>query len=1492
MSEIKVNKGYLGMGANLPDPIRNRFYHTNSINKKDYYLQDEYNPVTPVSQLTAVFNGGFMPQAIEQTYRGVALNVPQDIGNVAIMEGASIKKHGMEELLVRTMRTPLDMIDSTKTLEMGLTAFSRKIGRIERDILRISEGEYAKVNQMYGDKLVNFGLYMADVSKNAIKERQEEHPVTNKAAMFAGDVASSLILSLGLSAVGGPEFAAGVFSVQSGASVGANAVLAGTDVDTAFAWSVFTGVVVNEAEKFGLMKVFDKTVKKGLSVVSKHILSTVVAEGGTEAFQTAIELVAGKATGAQKGLTFLSFLSQVIYAGAVGAFSGGGMVSAVAIPQRAQAIRHTMFRFKADRAKATKMVDHAMQKAQVKILDTMGEEAGFGDVVNQTYTELRDIADLASHGRAISSSDLEDAQQRYKESQDPLTSMLNQIHEESVSEVNKEQAQKPPTSKVRGGEKAQKAQTTIDETEKLTEKLTEKIGSELPDYEPVVSKISGKLGSTYKKVVRGRLRYIREKTTALRKQIFTLMKVRKARNYKGSKNVPNKTLQKLSEKYVQLFVEYAAITQDPNGVHIDGKSNITIPAKMIEQVVANHIDQLLANVDSNFRLGKKMVKDEFKFIKTVLQTLINRPELSLNQRRQLFGRLKNVNSATQLEKRLPDIRKLVQNMIDENYKGIFQKSIDSAIATMKVGERKTRKKGKLPYQSQKIANYFLEAMREKDLNTRKEADNLGDAKGTMRVFAAMLKTGKNKYGQDMTVRDYAWVEKQLRRFVEQGRLASITENKVKAEETKRQIDRSVSELRQTEPRAKTDMGRFFEGVTNHLLALTGNYNTFIGSLVRGLSNETGSSFFKHAMDVFPSLRIAEAHRSYFEGLLDTAGKEIFNLKNNYLLFKKLAFDSYDMITLTDESGKVIWDKNCAVTRDKYMVWLSPEGKEALNWSDEFAQQIEDSLTISDVKYIHAQLEIYNQMYEQVNKIYRKKNGVDLPRRDFYSPILREGFDIKNESMESLVIGAQPKGKSGDPSYLKRQVGSDKPLIDIADFNKTNRYIRDMSYYIGMSETMDRVQTITNNHRVRAEIERIHGKSFYKNMKRFVDVLARNSTYTEGSDLTPYFNKAITNFNKMQFAIKPVLFFKQLTSGFAAMDIVSVGDYFTSLMDIPKAMEDGRLSEFLNDPYFAERGKRRGISRDLREITEEYGDMIGTRKTLKQSLRDITFNNYMYRLTQMGDMAGVIMNGWAVYQHNLKTMSPAQAKVEAIKHINSSQQSADYSEMTTAALSRNPITRALTAFTHTPLQYVNKILGELVNIGTYNFNAKKFARTYFIYGVLLNSLFALVSSGMRIDKDDTLDYIAKTAIGPFDRAYILGPILNWAVSNATWASYSVLDPKNMRELNKPRGMSTRDIQLGLFSSMFKNINDVWREMEKLGDGDGITMFEFFNALTNLAEATAPIGGVYSGGVRAVSNAVAGVVGAVEENAEGSFVNSWRRLLMVAGYSSYATREKGE
>lgn len=1264
-----------------------KMYITPSVDKEQFAKPDLYPNLAP--QETAVFNGDFFTH-----FGGMVLRGGQGMlgGQVAALGAGS-------ELIGSFLQKHEGEYQEAKVFFPG--QLSKAAGA------PVDENE-----RHYGERLVNFGLYMTSLANEMSRLREEESADLPGWSKFGGDVISSLATSIGLYYVGGPGAAIGVLSAESGAQIGQQVLHAGRSPETSLATAIIMTPVQATLERIGFSTIIDKTMGRGVGLVAKYITEAIAKEGATEAAQTALELAVPAAFGAYPDMTMKDFLSQTIYAASVGAFAGGGMVASVAIPQRAKAISIVREAFGVDTKSATNIVDTTMQQQQNELLVTMGNETQFSDVMNGTMQSLRTMYNTARGETSVSKEQARQAIEAYK-AEDPFTPFLNELRAEAEADARTGVMEGEITGRTtKGTKQAKKAQEMLDVPRET---------ARLPKVEETILRIDNQLGDEFKAAVQGRMNWLRHRIAELKYNMRQQYHID-----------PNKTvgIADMAQEESTLTSEYLAIANDPNVVSLE-EGRITVPMKTIQRLGLQKMNTVLRQAKQSFVQGQKSVRAELDYIKGVLNGLIDQVGISPAQKNELKGKYRTVDTTAKLLKRLPDIEMYVNELIDQNLIGMFKTSIDSAIDIMKGKGSGKNRKVNLPVQQQEYADTFIKALHEEGIDPGVEQGMIFTPKGLMRTWAAQYKTGKNVYGQDMTARDYANIEQGLRTFISIGTLAQAEALTARKKTKENMIKKVRTELEQGAVQPKTVVGKTLGGVLNTTLKWAGNLDSLTIGLLRGMGEKVGSSTFKNLVDTFTGMRVYETVQARFRSQYFDGMKKVFGLKSTEALMKKLVDDKATNIQIVDpKTGEITWDKSTAITRDRYMIWLSPDGKKELmkqGWTEEFADQVAEALGPQNLAAIEVQLQVYEDMYEEANKVFRNRHGFDLPRYTRYSPWMRTGFDIDHVSLADQVTGTTwDENKNVYSQRFMARTGSNEPFLDIADDQKMQKYIKDISYYIGMADTADRIWDVLSDSKVREHITKTQGEHYLRTLERFARVNTRNSIFSKEDDLDGVFTKWVNNFNKMVLAAKPNLIGKQLVSGIAAMDTVSPGKFFQYISEIPEAMRSGSMDKFLDHPYFKSLGQKRNVSRDLQEMNDFLERSMASAKNAKLAKTDMTLNHYLFLPTQLGDLAGRVVNGWAIYRHGVDTgLSESEAMVKAVRHINETQQSTDYSQMSSYALKGDPLSRSVTAFTHAPMQYVNKMLQEFMTVGTTGFDAKRFARKYAVYMVALNLLYSMV-----------------------------------------------------------------------------------------------------------------------------------------------------------------------
>ncbi len=1463
-------------------------YRTPSVDKKTYWKQDVNGNVLSVPlQDTTVYNGNFTTQYLNRTaqsFTGVFVGIP---GGIAATEGALIRDEGEAGAIVEKGKAILSPVPGLANL-LDETGITENVTRFIGEKLDGSYEAHLKRSELLGEKLVNYGLYLSDIGKQIVAEMEEQTPTTNEGAKFLGDVTGSMLASIALYKLGGTGLATGVFSLSSAADEAVDALRSGQDADVSLAASLVTGVTVGALENLGLKAIFDRTARVGVKAISMHILNAIATEGLTESAQTGVEIGMSKAVGGSKEISLVDAISQMAYAGAVGAFAGGAMVGGVTLTQRHKGISLLEKTLGVDKTTATRVYNEAEQVGMEQVLKGMGEETGYDVIQNKKIQTLRDVIALSRGERGISNADA----QRILDSLKIVTpgeTLLNSIRAQAVADINAQIEEGIIGGKTVKGAKASQQAAEVVRT------LEDQQAAEPETFVPITEETINNVKPIYRAAYIGR---IKELTRTAKQAKNELMRNLKMRDLTG-RTINTETINGNIATYLDATTELTYLKENPGDLVFTGDNQITLPnAEVLARIADKQTALILRNVKLNFLRGKQATRAEMEYVKGAIKQLLKRPGLSQSQRFEQLGRwLNNIRTPEQLTKRFSELESKVDIIIQQNLINTFKNSIDNAVKIMKGKGAGANRRVNLPASAQHLADVFVKALNQVDINPAETVNDIHTPEGFMRTLAARLATETNPDGSPLTPRDYMNIDRTLRDFISDKTLEFQRIKQIKKATIERQKEKVIADLYNTQKLGEKGYQKLWENMMSHI-SRRFNYDALISSLAKGMGAETGSSVFEATMDFNKAHIKKETLETYYMSRFIDGAKRIFDVKSSLELGKKLLRDRIgeNDIILTkvksDGTREVFWNGSIAEAREKYMLWLSPEGQTIMQkrgWTEGEIEALVDNLSVQDIEFVNLQLEIYNEVWPVINETFRKTQGYDLGYRHQYSPIYRDGIDFGTSNMIDQLLGRGSQSPDmQNVNFLKELTLNDKKLKDVADFEKLRHYIRDASHYAAFAEKVDEVQRILHDSDVKEKIEQVRDKDFYHRLKNYVDILANNKRYGNGN-LNSIQNNFVTNMQKMLIAGKVVLFPKQLVSSLAALEVVTPKLFSDAMTDLPKALKDGRLDEFLRHPYFAFRSINRAMSRDLADINAavEMGQM--TEKNLKKADLDLTLNNYLFLATQLGDMGGVILNGWAIYTHHVKEgLSKPEAANLAVAHIDRTQQSARVTQQIGMALDPNPLVRAFTSFTHAPMQYASILVQQLDTIGTERFSPTKFARTFAVYFALLPMLYEAVGRAFLYRKEEMPQYMAEFALGPFDEFPLAGGVLRVL---ATRAIYNYYKNNIDEDATMPYGGKWENVGTGLFGSMIKNIQEVERALTKEYE-DGISLADFLEITTQLAEASAPIGGMYSGLARTVSAGAEGIALMSEENMEGTTVNSVRRLLMSLGYSAYATRPTEE
>lgn len=385
----------------------------------------------------------------------------------------------------------------------------------------------------------------------------------------------------------------------------------------------------------------------------------------------------------------------------------------------------------------------------------------------------------------------------------------------------------------------------------------------------------------------------------------------------------------------------------------------------------------------------------------------------------------------------------------------------------------------------------------------------------------------------------------------------------------------------------------------------------------------------------------------------------------------------------------IWSKN-------------PNLKERLE--RQFTQQglydMFSNLDNEEIEFANLLQKTASKFYNEANKVYIQKYGIELPRVQNYFPSKTERTSVVDLLADFSFQSA------ASPSFIKNRVVSNMPTMKFSNpLTLLFSHIDKMGVFIKMTETIDLYNKVFTDTDIKKTITELYGKETYES---FATTLA-NSSYqkqavkTDG--LTKIFNTMVNNFVSSKIILKPSIMIKQLfsTVNYAEnMPVTTWCSGFLKAVSNPKATIDFMMS----DEYLKTRFTTGGQNEYLKQVIEN-SQFAKTRKLI----------DYLSLNVKIGDIGAIIFGGkpYIDYLMNVKGMTKEAAFKEFRLSTMRSQQASMASSLSNFQNNfNNPFVRGLFSFRNTPNQYFRKVADSIISYANGDTSKSQMAKTIFIY----------------------------------------------------------------------------------------------------------------------------------------------------------------------------------
>jgi len=820
------------------------------------------------------------------------------------------------------------------------------------------------------------------------------------------------------------------------------------------------------------------------------------------------------------------------------------------------------------------------------------------------------------------------------------------------------------------------------------------------DTEKPIAEPEGESQKSIDSRARTRLISLYKELKAVTKEEAKLTAEIDAKEGKGSKQL-EKQRDELLNKIRNLQIERDAM------LYTEGTPR-EVTLKEFERAQLESIDKQIKQFKEGLKAGTVITSKDItafqKYLGTVIRTSTG---LTDKQKLSMTNLLKTVKSGDKLAATLTKLWIRIDDLRTENTKTLFVEASDRLLKKAK----KAVEKGKFDPDTAKA---FIAAIKARKMQVT-EVDWFGQSSAEMLLYDMSqlarldLTAGQARAIYNDLVNIYnngaatkAGMEAQRKARNENLVLAALTDIEGR--------DGPGEEMTRTQLK-KADKTNFVK----RIIQWNRRWGGLMTDLARRSETKKGQSVLERMTDMFAAENYAKHIKKVFNDVKADAYNKIYGLKNRYQIHKKTTQDLEATKEIYIETTKVDpktkketitpnkEEMSLTVMRQRWMEWQQSEGRARLRkhsgFTDKTMEEIEKVLDLDARNYdLIRELRLaYDKLYTEVNPVYRELEGKDLPYRENYSPFIPVK-DNKNDpdiNMIELMGGRITSSSVGNKAPLKELSGL-STLDNLGDVFIYDRYVSDMSHYIGFAKTVRDAQTIFRDSRVRAAITKRDGSSVLTNIGTHLDVFAAGKIEAAQNGAFSSIHKYISRMYAGSLFAQPKRTAIQMLSGMLYITEMPGKEMMAGILDLRRAWKSGELEVILNTDYMRERGIN--PSRDMKlasDVILEQQNVLQRKFIDNPRLTDVAGI-----FVKLGDRGGIMAGAWGLYRHytkNLK-MDKVAALERTMNFVNNTQQSQDLSQMSTGLMSGHPLIRLGSMYVHTPQQYFNNYWDALVSSG--------------------------------------------------------------------------------------------------------------------------------------------------------------------------------------------------
>lgn len=250
----------------------------------------------------------------------------------------------------------------------------------------------------------------------------------------------------------------------------------------------------------------------------------------------------------------------------------------------------------------------------------------------------------------------------------------------------------------------------------------------------------------------------------------------------------------------------------------------------------------------------------------------------------------------------------------------------------------------------------------------------------------------------------------------------------------------------------------------------------------------------------------------------------------------------------------------------------------------FEEVLESALDAEDIAIGNALLEFYDTYHARVNNAFRDKYGADLPKKDNYSPVSRESYDVVPGSQQAHDL----MFTSLLPGSAKSRVNSIKALKPQNAYNLMSKHIDSWEHFMAFDGILGSMKNVFSNDRINKIIEQRHGYGTKQVIDKYIDRFIRDTPMEDAGDGSDWLYRAMrADISKAALGLKQgYQMATQLSSGVALWAETDIRDIMKGY--VQAALHPKETERVLRSSPILARRFREGNSVDIEAALKKNG----------------------------------------------------------------------------------------------------------------------------------------------------------------------------------------------------------------------------------------------------------------------------------------------------------------